>query len=208
MHKLLSAVAVSALMAGAALASPLSTGDAERILQIVPDADLSMITDEQAALLSTFVNQDDGSRSQSDVDYVRSVLAGTVIVPPEAPAELSAGDRERVLNLIPGVEEDLAKLNEEQAQMLARFVNSAQYSQTPAAENYIRAVLSGELSMTPEAPGMLSTSDAERVRMLLPDADLSGLTEAQVADLSTFVNGDDYGRSASDVEYLRSVLNS
>lgn len=208
MHKLLSAVAVSALMAGAALASPLTTGDAERVLQIVPDADLSMISDEQAALLSTFVNQDDGARSQSDVDYVRAVLAGNLTAEMPGPVELSAGDRERVLNLIPGVEDDLAKLDEDQAQMLSRFVNSAQYSQTPAAENYIRAVLNGELSMTPEVPGMLSTSDAERVRMLLPDANLTGLTEAQVAELSTFVNGDDYGRSPADVDYLRSVLNS
>jgi len=204
MRILVSAIAISAFGIGAALAAPLTESDAQRVRQIVPEANLTMLSDEQSALLSTFVNQDDFGRSPSDADYIRAVLYGNLSGTMVDPVTLSAGDAERIVVLIPSA--DLTMLNAEQVQMLSTFVNSSQYARGPSAEAYVTAVLSGELSMTPEAPGMLSTSDAERVRFLLPDANLTGLTEGQVAELSAFVNSSDYGSNPSDVEFLRSVL--
>lgn len=205
MKIMVSAIALSVFGIGAALAEPLSNSEQQRVLQIVPDANLTMLSDEQSALLSAFVAQGDVARDPSAVDYVRAVLNGQVTAEQMTPVALSVGDAERVTNLIPSAE--LSKLTEEQAQMLSAFVNSAQYAQTPSAEAYVSAVLSGELSMNPEAPGMLSTSDAEKVRFLIPDANLAGLSEDDVAAISAYVNAPGYGRNANDVEFLRSLLN-
>jgi hypothetical protein len=205
MKLMVSVFAISALGLGAALAAPLNSGDSQRVLQLVPSADLTNITAEQSALLSAFVNQDDFGRSPSDADYVRAVLAGQVAMTEFTPVALSTDDAERVTLLVPGA--SLDKLTEDQARMLSTFVNSGGYESRPGAEAYVTAVLAGDLTMTPEAPGMLSSSDAERVRLLVPDAQLINLTEAQGAEISTFVNSGDYGRSPNDVDYLRSVLN-
>jgi len=206
MKLMVSVFAISALGLGAAFAAPLTSVEEQRIRQVVPDANLTMLSDDQSSLLAAFVNQDDFGRSPGDADYVRAVLSGQVTMGEATPVALSPTDAERITVLVPGA--SLDALTEDQARMLSSFVNSAQYAQSPAAEAYINAVLAGELSMMPEAPGMLSSSDAERVRMLMPDAQLTGLTEEQVGEISTFVNSGDYGRSPNDVEYLRSILNS
>jgi hypothetical protein len=206
MKLMVSVFAISALGLGAAFAAPLTSGQEQRVRQVVPDANLTMLSNEQSALLAAFVDQDDFARDASAAEYVRAVLSGQVTMGAATPVELLPGDAERVTVLVPDA--NLTALTEDQARMLSSFVNSAQYEQNPGAEAYINAVLAGELTMMPEAPGMLSSSDAERVRMLIPDAQLMGLTEEQVSEISAFVNSGDYGRSPNDVEYLRSVLSS
>lgn len=206
MKLMVSVFALSAFGLGAAFAAPLTSSDEQRIRQVVPDANLTMLSDEQSSLLSTFVNQGDFGRNSSDADYIRAVLAGEISANTTTPVELTADDAERVTLLVPDA--NLSALSEDQARMLSTFVNSTMYESRPAAEAYVAAVLAGELSMMPEAPGMLSTSDEQRVRMLIPDAQVTNLNEEQVTKISNFVNSGDYGRSPNDVEFLRSILNS
>jgi hypothetical protein len=206
MKIMVSAIALSVFGVGAALAAPLSTLEQQRVLQVVPEANLTVLSDEQASRLSAFVAAEDFARDPAAADFIRAVLNGQVTAEAMAPVALSPIDAERVTILVPGAE--LSKLTAEQARMLSSFVNSAHYAQSPSAEAYVTAVLMGELTMTPEAPGMLSTSDAEKVRFLAPDANLTGLTEEQVTQISAFVNSADYGRNPGDAEFLRSILNS
>jgi len=203
MKLLVSAIALSVFGIGAALAQPLTPTDEERIRQIVPEANLTNLTDEQSSRLAAFAAQGDIARDPGAADHIRAILSGQAAID-AAPTALTAVEAESVTFLVPDA--DLTNLSPEQVQMLSSFVNSAQYERRPAAEAYVTAVLAGELSMTPEAPDTLSTSDAERVRFLIPDANLTGLTEDQVERISAFVNSPDYGRNPGDEEFLRSIL--
>jgi hypothetical protein len=205
MKLMVSAIALSFFGIGAALAQPLSPSDEERIRQIVPEANLTGLTSDQSARLSAFAAQGDLARNPAAADQIRAILSGQIAMD-AATATLTDSEAERVRFVVPDA--DLTNLSSEQVQMLSGFVNSAQYERRPAADNYINAVLSGELSMTPTAPDTLSSSDAERVRFLLPDANLTGLTEEQVERISAFVNSPDYGRNPGDEEFLRSILGS
>jgi hypothetical protein len=203
MKLLVSAIALSVFGIGAALAQPLTATDEERIRQVVPEANLTNLTEEQSSRLAAFAGQGDIDRIPGAAEHIRAILSGQAAMDAEQTA-LTAVEAERVTVLVPDA--DLTQLTSEQVRMLSSFVNSSQYERRPAAEAYITAVLAGELSMTPEAPDTLSTSDAERVRFLIPDANLTGLTEDQVERISAFVNRPDYGRNPNDVEFLRSLL--
>lgn len=139
MIKLMSAAAALALIAGSAATAATLTGtEAERIRLLVPGADLSALSPEQAALLSVAANKDDLGRNPSDVKYLRAVLDGAFEA--EVPM-LSANDAEKVLNMMPDA--DLSALSAAQVREISTLVNAAEFGRNPADAERLRMILMG-----------------------------------------------------------------
>ncbi len=139
MNKLMTAAAALALMAGTAAAMPLTATEAERIRQIVPEANLELVTEAQAELLAAAAADSDLGRNPVDAKYIRAILSGEITG--ERSAMLSPIDAERLLLLVP--EADLSELTREQAEDLAAAVNAPGFGRTAADVERLRVILMG-----------------------------------------------------------------
>ena len=204
MKKLLAAASVLALTSTAALAQSLSANDAEIIRALVPDAQLTELSGEQIEALSVTAAGTDVLRDPAAPERIRAILAGdmTGYMADARPMMLTASEAEELAMLMPGV--DPTTVTADQAQQISTLLSAPDYARGAEAEAFVAEVLMGgghETGMT-----SLSSLDAERVRGIVPDADLSMLDADQARQLSDFVNSDDYRTNPSAAEFIRSVL--
>ena len=201
MKKFLAAASIVALTSTGAFAQALSSSDAEIVRNLVPSADLSMLSAAQVEALSALVSADDIARDPSAAERVRAILA-------DASADLRPGmltdsEVEELRALVPGADPML--LSQEQAARLSTYFSAPDYARTPNAEQFVREVL-GDMTGMPEGDAMLSEVERERIRSVVPDADLGMLTQEQIRALQSFVNSDDFAANASAEEFIRATL--
>lgn len=200
MKKLLAAASVIALTSTAALAQSLSENEAEIIRTLVPEAQLTDLNAEQVDALSATAAGTDVLRDPAAPERIRAILdAGMADA---RPMMLTAAEAEELAVLMPGA--DPMAVTSDQAQQLSTFFSAPDYARGPDAEAFVAEVLMGGTHETGMAS--LSEIDAERVRRIVPEADLTMLSEDQARQLSAFVNSDDYRTNPSAVEFVRSVL--
>ncbi len=204
MKKLAFTTAMLLALSTAVSAQTLTNNQENAIMQLVPDADLSNLTTAEVFELQTALGGDD-----------ENMVAATVrgIIAPDVPAvdtSLTELQKVDIMQAVPDA--DLSNLTNAQVAGLQSALGSSDNKVASKIRGildegpdyrYVTLAEAEALGLTVIEPPALTDIQQTTVKQLIPDADLSNLTSAQVAAIQQALSGDDSGKAAA----IRAALN-
>ena len=166
----------------------LSEAEKARVMMLVPQADLSSLTDDQVtAIQLTLYNGSDGEQRQ----HLTAIIEGDSASYPR----LSAAQEAEIRKVAPDV--DLSTLRRDQVAALQATLNSGDDGER---RQHISAILAAD-----ESAPVTTLSEAEKATLQtwFPNEDLSSLTNAQKVAIQMTLNT---GEDSETRQHIRAIL--